>query len=139
MVTGGVLGAAQAFGLGLDRRAGTTWAIATALGLAVGLALGSGLAGFGTDVGSLAAQGAVSGAVVGLLQGALLLRGGARIGWGWPVYLAAVWALGWTVTTAVGVRVEDQFTVFGAAGALTVTVLTAVLPAHLARTRSAVR
>ena len=32
------------------------------------------------------------------------------------------------LSTSVGVQVEDQFTVFGAAGAVTVTLLTAVLP-----------
>ena len=45
-----------------------------------------------------------------------------------PVYLAAAWAAGWAISTSVGVQVEDQFTVFGAAGAVTVTLLTAALP-----------
>jgi len=51
---------------------------------------------------------------------------------GWPPALAAFWAIGWFITTSVGVRVDDQFTVFGAAGAITVTLLTAVLPTVLA-------
>ena len=46
----------------------------------------------------------------------------------WAPALAAVWALGWTITTAIGVDVESQYTVFGSSGALVVTLLTAVLP-----------
>ena len=42
--------------------------------------------------------------------------------------LAAIWALGWAVTTAVGIQVDEQFTVFGSSGAIVVTALTAVLP-----------
>jgi len=38
-----------------------------------------------------------------------------------------LWALGWTVTTLVGVAVEDQFSVFGAAGAFTFSALSGVL------------
>ena len=47
------------------------------------------------------------------------------------VALAAIWAAGWAVTTAVGVEVDQQFTVFGSSGALVVTALTAVLPSSL--------
>jgi hypothetical protein len=40
-----------------------------------------------------------------------------------------LWALGWFVTDAViGTNVDQQFYVFGASGALTVTALTAGLP-----------
>jgi hypothetical protein len=46
----------------------------------------------------------------------------------WPGYLAAAWAAGWTVTTAAGIGVEEQFTVFGASGALVVALLTSILP-----------
>ena len=45
-----------------------------------------------------------------------------------PPALGAIWALGWTVTTAAGIGVEEQFTVFGASGAIVVTALTVVLP-----------
>jgi hypothetical protein len=43
-----------------------------------------------------------------------------------------IWALGWTVTTAIGVDVESQYTVFGSSGALVVTLLTTALPITLA-------
>jgi len=47
--------------------------------------------------------------------------------------LPIVWALGWVVTTSIGIAVDQQFIVFGASGALVVTALTAVLPLILTR------
>ena len=41
--------------------------------------------------------------------------------------MTLLWALGWTVTTLVGVAVEEQFSVFGAAGAITFSALSGVL------------
>ena len=38
---------------------------------------------------------------------------------GWSAATAALWAVGWTVTTAGGIGVEEQFVVFGASGAIT--------------------
>ncbi len=137
LVTGAVLGAAQAWALKAGRRVATAWVAATAAGLGVGLAAGASLVDFQTGLAQLATQGAVTGAVVGLAQ-AVVLRSSGRFGVAallWPAYLALVWALGWTVTTAVGVQVEEQFTVFGAAGAITVALLTSVLPLVLDRTR----
>jgi hypothetical protein len=130
-VTGAVLGAVQAWALRADRRLLVSWTIATALGLAVGLALGSALVEFGTSIGELALQGAVTGAVVGLAQ-AVVMRGRPWLAVIWPLYLAGAWSLGWVVTTAGGIAVEDQFTTFGAYGALTVAVLTSILPVSLA-------
>jgi hypothetical protein len=131
LITGAVLGAVQAWALRFDRRQLVAWTLATALGLAVGLALGASLVDFGTGMGDLAVQGAVTGALVGFAQ-ALVLR--PRIGmvaFVWPIYLAGAWALGWVVTTAGGIAVEEQFTTFGSFGALTVALLTSVLPVFL--------
>ena len=50
----------------------------------------------------------------------------------WPAYLAGVWAVGWTVTSLIGVKVSDQFIVFGSSGALVAALFTAVLPVVLA-------
>ena len=137
LVTGSVLGTAQAVALRADRRTAVRWVLATALGLTAGLTLGSGLVGFGTGLSDLALQGAVSGALVGLAQAlairATRLRRVGALAAAWPAYLAGAWALGWTITTTSGVQVEDQFTVFGAAGAITVAVLTSVLPILLSR------
>jgi hypothetical protein len=47
--------------------------------------------------------------------------------WLWAVAMPPLWALGWTVTTVAGVAVEEQFTVFGAFGAVTFSALSGVL------------
>jgi hypothetical protein len=38
-----------------------------------------------------------------------------------------LWALGWTVSTFIGVSVDQQFAVFGASGAITFMALSGVL------------
>ena len=134
LLTGTVLGAAQGLALRLDRREVVAWVLATAAGLATGLALGASVVDFRTDLPDLVLQGAISGLAVGLAQGIALVRRTGSIAFVWPAYLAATWSIGWAVTTAVGVQVDEQFTVFGAAGAVTITLLTAVLPV-LVRTR----
>ena len=128
LVTGAVLGAAQAWGMRANRRQTVTWIVLTAVGLSVGLGIGATVVDFGTTLGDLAVQGAISGLAVGAAQAFALLPRVGTIALGWPVYLAAAWAAGWAISTSVGVQVDDQFTVFGAAGAVTVTLLTAVLP-----------
>lgn len=132
LITGTVLGAAQALAGRLDL---LTWVLATAGGLAAGLTIGASLVDFRTGLGDLVLQGAISGLGVGAAQSLVLVRRTGPIAFWWPAYLAATWSIGWAVTTSVGVQVEDQFTVFGASGAITVTLLTAVLPVLL-RTRS---
>jgi hypothetical protein len=128
LLTGVVLGAAQAWALRLDRRALVAWAFATAIGMAVGLAIGANLVRFSSGLAELALQGAVCGAAVGLAQAAVLWRRTGPLALAWPAYLAAAWAAGWTVTTLAGIVVEERFTVFGASGALVVALLTSVLP-----------
>ena len=122
----------QAWALRLDRRQLAAWTLATALGLAAGLTLGASIVDFGTGMGDLALQGAVTGAVVGLAQAVVLRSRTGAVALAWPMYLAATYALGWVVTTAGGIAVEDQFTTFGAFGALTAALLTSVLPVFLA-------
>jgi hypothetical protein len=130
-ITGVILGAVQSWGLGPVGPATRAWVAATGIGLAAGLGLGAAAVGYGTGAGDLAVQGAVCGLAVGAAQ-ALVLRprlGGLALVW--PPVLAGLWALGWTVTTAIGVDVDARYTVFGSSGALTVTVLTALLPVVL--------
>jgi hypothetical protein len=133
LVTGAVLGAVQgwALGVGVPRPRVLSWTVATATGLMTGLAVGATLVDFRTALGDLVLQGAVCGAAIGLLQAVTLwpqLHARALV---WPPFLAIAWALGWAVTTSIGVRVDEQFTVFGSAGAVVVTALTAVLPLAL--------
>jgi hypothetical protein len=133
LITGALLGAVQWWGLGRRRPAPSRWVAATALGLAAGLAVGAGATGFGTGLPDLLVLGATSGAAVGVLQAAVLRPTLGRVAYGWPVLLAAVWAIGWAVTTTVGVQVDQQFSVFGSSGAVVVVALTAVLPVLLHR------
>jgi hypothetical protein len=131
LVTGAVLGAIQSWGMRADLRQAMAWVVTTAVGLSVGLAVGATVVDFGTSLGDLAVQGAISGLAVGAAQAFSLFPRIGTTAFAWPVYLAAVWTAGWVITTSVGVQVEDQFTVFGAAGAVTVTLLTSVLPVLL--------
>jgi hypothetical protein len=128
LLTGTVLGTAQALAMRFDRRDLLTWVLATAAGLATGLAIGASVVDFRTGLGDLVLQGAISGLAVGIAQSLVLVRRAGSVALLWPGYLAVAWSIGWFVTTAVGVQVDEQFTVFGAAGAVTVTLLTAVLP-----------
>lgn len=134
LITGGVLGTAQAVGLGrlLPKPAG--WIAATAGGLAVGLGIGATAVGFATDMPSLMIEGAVSGLAVGAAQALVLRRHRPRFALPWPLYLAACWALAWALIAVAGVQVDNQFTVFGAIGAVSVTAATLVLPLTLVRT-----
>ena len=133
LVSGAVLGGLQAWGLGRHRPPPVAWVVATAVGFMIGLAAGSATVGYATDLASLVVQGAITGLAVGMSQAVVLAPRLGALAATWPVLLSGAWALGWGVTTAIGVEVDLQFTVFGAAGALAVTVLTLVLPAVLGR------
>jgi len=133
LITGAILGAAQAWGLGRSGPGALRWTAATAAGLAIGLGIGATCVGFRTSLAVLVVQGAVCGLAVGTAQ-ALALRRGlglGRIAFAWPAALAAIWALGWAITCAAGIAVNEQFTVFGSSGAAAVTVLTLILPIRL--------
>ena len=119
VVTGLVIGAGQALAGRLDPR---RWIPATVVGMGAGLVLGAAVVSFGTSVPALAAMGALTGLPLGIVH-ALALPSGTRRRWAWAGALPPLWALGWTVTTLVGVDVQAQHTVFGAAGALTFSVL----------------
>lgn len=132
-ITGAILGSVQAWALRPNRVAAGPWIGATAAGLAVGLGVGAAVVDYGTSMGDLAVQGAVCGLTVGLAQAVVLRARVGAIAFLWVPALGAVWALGWTVTTAIGVDVESQYTVFGSSGAIAVTILTAAMPMLLAR------
>jgi len=129
-ITGAAIGAVQAWGMAPNGPPARQWIAATTAGLGVGLALGSAAVGYGTGLGDLVVQGAICGLAIGAAQ-ALTLRGRAALLWA-PA-LSALWALGWAVTTSIGVDVDTQWAVFGSSGALVVTAATAVLPVLLGR------
>ena len=88
---------------------------------------------YDTGLGSLIIQGAICGLAVGVAQGIVLRTRFGLLTLAWPPALAAIWAIGWAVTTSIGVQVDRQFSGFGSAGAIVVTALTAVLPLTLNR------
>jgi hypothetical protein len=108
------------------------WIGSSAAGYAVGLAAGAALVGYETDLGALALMGLVSGAALGAAQGLVLARQGRRgLALRWALAMPALFALGWSVASVTGIGVDDQFTVFGAGGALLFTLLSGLLLARL--------
>jgi hypothetical protein len=116
-LTGAGIGFAQWFLLRRDLDMSPIWIAATTVALAVGLTIGAAVVGYETDAGSLAIMGAISGAAVGIAQGPLL-RGRFSLWVVWMIAMPAMWSLGWLVTEAGGIKVSNQFTVFGAYGSI---------------------
>ena len=139
LVTGAAVGLAQWWALRPTGPTAGRWVFASALGLAAALVLVTAVAGPPGTVGAVVVQGAVCGFGLGVAQAAALYRRLGARAVVWPLLLAGAWSLGWCVTAAVGVRLEDGWTVFGSTGALAVTVLTAVLPLALRRTTDGAR
>ena len=126
LLAGAAIGGAQWLAL-RDRLPDAAWWIpATAVSHAVGLAAGAALVGYQTGLAQLAIQGAVTGLALGVAQGLLLRR--SLPGWPWwTLAMPLLWALGWVVTTAAQVQVEQQFTNFGSLGALAFCLLSGLL------------
>lgn len=130
-LTGAGLGAAQWLAARDMFGQWPVWVGASAVGYGAGLAAGAALVGYETDLGSLAAMGAISGAVLGAGQGfALAAQGRKRLAVAWGVATPVLLALGWTATTLGGIDVDQQFTVFGAYGAVVFTLLSGLLLAR---------
>jgi hypothetical protein len=124
VIAGSGIGAAQ-WALLRHRGVSPTWIPATAVGLGAGLAVGAALVNYRTDITSLAVMGAMCGLAVGIAQGATL--GDAKRTLGWCAATAALWALGWTVTTAGGIDVSQQWAVFGLYGCVTLAFLQSII------------
>jgi uncharacterized membrane protein len=126
MVVGAVIGTGQ--WLVARRLLGNpqTWIPATALAMGIGLGVGAWVVGYGTSLGELALMGFITGIPLGAAQ-AYLLRDRVANAWVWAAAMPLLWALGWTVSTFIGVSVDNQFAVFGAYGAITFMALSGVL------------
>ena len=98
------------------------WTIASALGTAVGVALGTLAIAYRTSLSDLILGGIITGVVVGMAQAFALPRT-TRLRWIWVPVTTILWALAWAVTTLAGIKVEEQFIVFGATGAFVYTLL----------------
>ena len=123
-ITGLVLGVGQSLA-GRGAFAARRWIPATALGMAVGLAVGASAVGYRTTLADLALMGLLTGVPLGLAQ-ALALPASPRR-WLWAVTTPVLWGLGWTVTTVAGIAVDQQFTIFGAFGAVTFSALSGLV------------
>jgi hypothetical protein len=99
--------------------------------MGIGLLLGAAVVGYRTSLPALAVVGAITGIVLGVAQAAALPAAVGHRRWIWAAAMPLLWALGWTVTTLGGIDVAQQFTVFGAYGALTFSALSGVLLHHL--------
>jgi hypothetical protein len=126
MVAGAVIGTGQ--WLVARRLLGNpqAWIPATAVAMGIGLGVGAWVVGYGTSLGELALMGAITGIPLGAAQ-AYLLRDRLANAWVWGAAMPLLWALGWTVSTFIGVDVDQQFAVFGASGAFTFMALSGVL------------
>jgi hypothetical protein len=124
-VAGLVIGVAQAL-LSRGRLDIRRWAPATATGMGLGLLLGAVTVGYETSLADLVVMGALTGVVLGAAQVPALPRH-TRLPWVWAAALPVMWALGWTATTLGGISVDEQFTVFGAYGAVTFSALSGLL------------
>jgi hypothetical protein len=131
LIAGIVIGTAQWFAL--RRRVSWLWIPATGVGMAAGLTAGAALTDYSISRGDVVLMGAVTGLGVGALQALVLARHTSGAIW-WVLANPPLWALGWLVTTYVITRnVKEQFTNFGAGGALLYGLLTWLLLAVLFR------
>jgi hypothetical protein len=130
LVGGGVAGAVIGTGqwLASRREVGepALWIGASAGGMGVGLLAGAAAVGDETGLGDLALMGAITGVILGPAQALVLAPRWPRA-WAWALAMPALWAAGWSVTTAIGVDVERQYVVFGSAGAITVMAVSGLL------------
>jgi len=136
-LTGAGIGAVQWWAA--DGKVGrpASWIAASGVGFAVGLAAGAALVGYDTDLGSLALMGVVTGAALGAAQGLVLAHDGRRdLAAPWALAMPLLFSLGWSVASVTGIGVDDQFTVFGAGGALLFMLLSGLLLARFASRRS---
>jgi len=124
-VAGLVVGAGQV--LVSSRRLDLRWWIpATGIGMGLGLLIGAATVGYRTSLADLALMGALTGLVLGVAQ-AIALPRHTHLRWAWAAAMPFLWALGWTATTLGMIAVEEQFTIFGAYGAVTFSALSGLL------------
>jgi hypothetical protein len=127
--TGAVVGAAQWLVLSRRLPLSPWWIVATGAGMSVGLALGTQL--LGTDMGwpPVLLRALLTGAGIGLAQ-SLMLRDLTSRAPVWGAVVTLGWALGWVVSTAIGVDL-GPWAVFGSSGALTFQLVTGLTLAWL--------
>jgi hypothetical protein len=132
LITGAGLGAAQWLAAKDALGDGRVWITTSAVAYGAGLVVAAAAVGYSTDLGSLAAMGAISGLFLGVGQGLALARQNRRrLAFAWMAAMPVLLALGWAASTLIGVDVDQQFTVFGAMGAVVFTLLSGLLLARV--------
>jgi len=132
LIAGAIIGAAEWFAL--RRWVSWLWIPATSIGMAAGLTAGAALVDYGIGRGDLVLMGALTGVGVGVLQALVLARHRVSGALWWAVANPPAWALGWLITSyVISSNVKEQFTHFGASGALVFGLLTWGLLAVLFR------
>jgi hypothetical protein len=116
-ITGAGIGFVQWMFLRRDLNMSPVWILATSAALSVGLGIGSAVVDYETTAGQLAVMGLISGAPIGIAQG-ILLRKSFSLWHVWMIAMPVFFAIGWLVTEAAGINVDNQFTVFGASGSV---------------------
>ena len=124
-IVGLIIGAGQSV-LSRRRIDPRRWIPATTVGMGLGLFLGAAAVDYRTSLTDLMVMGAITGVLLGAAQTAALPRR-TRSRWVWAAAMPVVWALGWAATTLIGVNVDEQLTVVGLSGALTVSALCGLL------------
>ena len=127
LVAGAVVGLGQALALGLRTEAVVRWAAATALGLAVGLGLVTAIIGQIDTSQDAVLLGAISGLAVGAGQAALVARERVANAWLWVAASTGAWAIGWLVTSSIGVALAAGWPVYGLSGAIVSQLITGVV------------
>lgn len=125
LLTGAVIGLAQWLVLRQILSINLGWVAVTAISMGLGLALGVALLGIETTGTTLIARAVITGLFIGVAQWLLLREIVPMSAW-WILILAIAWAVSWTITRAVGVDLTQNWSVFGASGALVFQLVTAV-------------
>jgi hypothetical protein len=116
LLAGAIIGAGQWLALRPSRK----WIAYTAGAMAAGSAVASVVTGSGTEAADVMVTGLITGAAIGAAQSTLLPQGRAA----WTAITATGWSFGWLATWLTIVDIERGYSVFGASGALLVTLAT---------------
>jgi hypothetical protein len=128
LIAGAIIGAGQALALRLfSPQALALWAGATAVGLGVALAAVTAVIGLIETQTEAIILGTISGLALGAGQAALLMRERVANAWMWFVASGVAWAVGWAVTSGVGVALAAGWPVYGISGALASQIITGVV------------
>ncbi len=127
LVAGAFIGLGQGVALKLPPKHLAVWTVGTAVGLSVALGGMTAVIGQISTSGEAVAVGAVSGLLMGAAQAAFLVHGRGSNAAIWVSASAVAWAIGWFVTTGIGVSIATGWPVYGLSGALASQLITAVV------------